>query len=86
MKEAARERMLKALPHMRFAVKEAAEQGEVHLGILAMKPDRSGKITATFQATEFFEDLALLIDAPPQTKEDDMDAAAARLVQQIRGG
>ncbi len=77
----ARDKMLKAITFMRHAVKEAAKKGEVHFGILAVNPDGSGQVVARFEAPEFFDDLAAIIDAPEQTEEDDLEASALQRLQ-----
>jgi hypothetical protein len=84
--EEARNRLLQAMPHFRFAMKEAAKKGAPHVGILSVQPDGSGGIEAKFAAPDFFNDLALVLGAPPQSKEDDMMAGATRLVQQVQSG
>jgi hypothetical protein len=81
--EEARQKMLKAITFMRHAVKDAALKGEVHFGILAVKPDGSGSVVARFEALEFFDDLAALIDAPEQTEEDDLEASALKLADEL---
>jgi len=75
----ARKKMLKAIPFMRHAVKDAAKKGAVYFGILAVNSDETGQVVARFEASEFFDDLAALIDAPDQTEEDDLAALALRL-------
>jgi hypothetical protein len=82
-KEAAIKKMKLAIGYMRHAVKVAAESGDVEIGILSVKPDGTGKIVAMFEAPEFFDDLALLIGAPEQTKEDDMKAEAAAILDGV---
>lgn len=82
-KAEAKERLLEALPHLRFAASEAQLEGTVQLGILAVKEDGTGNIKARFDAAGFFEDLALVIDAPPQTEDDIIDAKAVKLLQQL---
>lgn len=84
--EEARNRLLQAMPHFRFAMKQAALKGAAHVGILAVQPDGSGNVEAKFAAPDFFNDLALVLGAPPQSKEDDMMAGATRLVQQLGTG
>jgi len=74
------DKMLIALPYMRHAVKDAAGTGKVHIGILSVKEDGSGRVVAKFEAPEFFEDLALILDAPKQTEEDDLRASAVALL------
>ena len=81
----AREKILLALPHFRYAVKEASEKGIMKLGILSYKDDGSGRVVASFEAQEFFDDLATALGAPPRS-EDDMEAKAEKIVQGIRRG
>jgi hypothetical protein len=80
-KEKARARLLEALPYFRHAANNAKEGGKIQLGILSVKDGKSGQIVARFDADDFFDDLALILDAPPQTKNDDMRAAAEALLQ-----
>jgi hypothetical protein len=85
-KEEIREKFLTALPHFRFAMKEASRKGKAKIGVLSITEDGGGKVIASFEAEEFFDDLAILLDAPPQTKEDDLEAAAVKLVQSVKRG
>jgi len=87
MKDELRKKMLLALPHLRFASdeakKEAGEGGKVLFGILVKKTDGTGKVLATFDAGEFAEDLAILLDAPPLTEEDRADARATQFLDKM---
>jgi len=69
-----------AIGYMRHAAKDAAKDGAVEIGILSVKESGAGRVVARFEAPEFFEDLALIIGAPEQTKEDDLKAEAAQLL------
>jgi len=82
-KEEARRKMLEALPHFRHAVRQAAAEGKVMIGVLSVKDDGSGRVSARFDAPEFFEDLAALLDAPPETEDDRMQASAEELLQKM---
>jgi hypothetical protein len=68
--EEARESLLNAIPYFRHAIEEARKNGIVKLGILAEKPDGSGKLEMKFECEEFFADIALVIGAPEQTDQD----------------
>jgi hypothetical protein len=72
----AKDRLLVALPYLRDAADKARSKGAVHLGILAVQPSGSGQITMRFEADSFFEDLALVLDAPPLTQQDKTAADA----------
>lgn len=87
-REAAIDKMKKAVPFMRHAAKLAAEGGAVHIGILCVRPDGSGSVIAKFEGPEFFDDLALIVGAPEQTEEDEMAASAQELLDKLgaRGG
>lgn len=78
-----RNKMLTALPHMRFAIEEALKANptaEIKIGILAKNPDGTGKVVSTFAATEFIEDLATLLEAGPLTDDDRADARAMKFL------
>jgi hypothetical protein len=82
--EQARADLLGALPYFRNAVARARakEMGQVKLGILCENPDGSGNIEMSFECDAFFDDLASVLGAPPQTDEDNGKAAALRFMQQ----
>jgi phosphoglycolate phosphatase-like HAD superfamily hydrolase len=83
-KERAIERLLDSLPVFRHAVREAKEDGQYKLGILSAKPDGTGKVILTLDVSQFFEDIALAIDAPDMSAEDDkMEAAAAKILSRL---
>lgn len=82
-KQEATERLLQALPYFRHAVSEAQAEGKVQFGILCIKSDGSGSIKAQFDASDFFEDIALILDAPPQTEDDTLNVKADQILQQL---
>lgn len=82
-KEEAKERLLSALPHFRHAASLAKRDGKMMLGILSVNDDRTGKVISRFEADTFFDDLAAILDAPPQSEEDEMEAKAEALLQQF---
>lgn len=82
-KEEAIKKMLTALPYMRHAMAEAAKNGSPHIGILSVKPDGSGRVEAKFEAPEFFKDLAVILDAPAQTEEDNLNAGALSILDRF---
>lgn len=82
----AKTRLLAALPHLRFAMAEAAKNGRAQVGILCLKPDRTGQIVAQFDAPDFFNDLAEVLGAPPQSEDDNIEAVAERIAQGVRRG
>lgn len=62
---------------------QAKEEGKAKVGILAVQPNGSGQVKASFEADSFFDDLALVLDAPPQSEEDDTEAAAGELLDKF---
>lgn len=86
-REQAIEHLVSVMHHFRHAIEQAkitaGSTGTVGLGILAVRPDGSGRIIAQLEAPEFFEDLALVIGARPSTDEE---KAQARLTQIIDEG
>src|SRR5271154_1840659 len=82
-KETAKAKMLVAIPYMRHAIAKAAKDGRAYVGILSVNPEGGGRVVAQFDAPEFFDELALLLDAPPQTYEDDLDAEAVALLDEF---
>ena len=72
-------RLLEIIPHLRFAIQDANLTGMAKLGVISVKPDQTGRIVAQFEA-DFIEDLALVLDVPPQSDEDNADAAALKFV------
>ena len=70
-----------ALPYFRKAVKDAAAEGNVKLGILASQPDGSGRIVVSFDCEDFFKDLEIVLNMPPQTEEQDRQADARAFLQ-----
>lgn len=84
MNDEIRNKVLRVLPHLRFAQEEAkkvaGEGGRVLIGIISVKPDGAGKVLATFEAGEFIEDIAALIDAPALTEEVRQTVRAERFL------
>lgn len=82
-----RTKMLLVLPHLRFAIEEAAKKagatGSVEIGILVKNADGSGKVMASFRGVEFIEDLATLLGAGPLTEEERQDARAMKLLSEF---
>lgn len=81
-----KEKLRVALPYIRSALKdargEAGGDGVVHLGILAVRADKSGKVICQFEAGEFFHDLAVAFDLPTEnTEEEDLEADALAFLQ-----
>lgn len=80
-KEKARERLLDILPALRHAMREAKNEGEFRLGVLSVRPDNTGNIVCTLEASTFLDDIALAIDAPPvDEKDDEMEAKAMKIL------
>lgn len=79
--EQAKERMLAALPYLRHAVRQAKKTGKVQFGILSTSEEGSGRIIAKFDADEFFDDLEVILGAPPQSTEDQLKAEALEFAQ-----
>ena len=82
-KEQAIETLRAALPYFRKAVADAKKQGIVQLGVMATNPDGSGQVVMRFDSEDFFEDLALVLDAGPQTDEDNKKAGALAFLQRL---
>lgn len=87
-KKEIREKIRQVLPYFRYAMKEAAQEasgdGHVMFGVLAYKPDGSGRVVASFRASEFFDDLAEVLDLPKEnTDEEDLDAQAVQLLNKL---
>lgn len=80
-KETAAKDLRVALPYLRFAIKKASENGTAKLGILCEKEDGSGKVECKFD-TSILDAVALVIDLPPQTDEDDNAARARAFLDQ----
>ena len=57
-------RMSIVLQHIQAAVSEARAEGAAGLAVIMEKPDGSGRLTAQFEAEEFFADLAKLAAVP----------------------
>ena len=89
MKEEMRAKMLEALKHMRHAATQAKEEagpdGKVQVGILSLPTKGPGRIVAHFDAPEFFEELSVLLDAPPLTEDDIMVCKAFEIVSMFGG-
>jgi hypothetical protein len=81
-KEEARKKILSIMAHLRHAGERAKEEGELHLGILAIKPGGGGRVVVQVAASEFMDDLALALDAPPDTEEEKLDAQAVAFLDQ----
>jgi len=83
-REEAIDAMKSVIHHFRHSMEEAKSaagpDGTVGFGILAVHKDGSGVLISRFDAPEFFEDLALIIGAPPSTAEDKMDAIATQFM------
>jgi hypothetical protein len=70
---------------MKLAVKEAGVGGAVEIGLLAIPADnQGGRVVARFNAGEFWEDLAAVIDAPDESEETQSEAQAQHIVDTIR--
>lgn len=57
-------RLSLALPHIRAAADKARDESAVGLAVIMEKPDGSGRLTARFEADEFFADLVTLAAVP----------------------
>jgi hypothetical protein len=83
-REAARQRILQVIPHLRYSIKEAEKhfsgEGKVEIGILAVAHDGYGKVISRFSANEFLEDLATVVCAGPQTKDNELEARARQII------
>jgi hypothetical protein len=84
--EEAKETLVSALPYFRKAVADARtsdSEGTVKMAIVHKYADGTGKVGMTFDCDEFFDDLALVLGAGPQTEEDDLKAEARKFVQKF---
>jgi hypothetical protein len=85
-KEEIKEKLLKALPYFRYAIKQARDEAPadhtVGLAVVYYGPS-GGKVTARFPAAEFFEDIAVLLDAPEFTQADEDNAKALAFLSQL---
>lgn len=79
--EEAKKSLQIVLPYFRKAVADANKNGVVKLGILCEHPDGTGNVEMRFDCAEFFADLALVLDVPPQSADDDMNATALQFLQ-----
>jgi hypothetical protein len=61
----------------------AGDTGTVGLAIVALQPDGSGEVVARLEAPEFFEDVALAIDAGPSTEEDLQEARVRQFLDKL---
>lgn len=85
LREAARQRLLTALPYFRNAVADALKEGPAKLAVITQIPNGEGgttpKAVMAFDGAEFFEDLAVVLGAAPHTEEDDFKARALQFLQ-----
>ena len=79
----AKNRLLLAVPYFRAAMKDAKAKGRTEVAILAAMSDGGKSIEMACDATELFDDIALVIGAPAQTKNDDMQAKAVGFLQRF---
>ena len=79
--EDAKNRIIEGLKYFRHMLSEAKKKGKVEFGIIAVNEDGSGNIEARFDCEEFFNDIAIAVNAPKQTEKDDLQAKAARFLQ-----
>jgi hypothetical protein len=77
-KEAAKEKLRGALKYFRLAMKGAEAIGKPMLYLTGERPDKSGQRIMSLPCDEFFADLELVIDAVPDTMEDQTDAKVAQ--------
>lgn len=72
------------LPHIQVAVSKARAEGEAGLAVTMVTPDGSGRLTAQFEAENFFADLATVSDAALCAAARERDATIAKLEAAIR--
>jgi len=82
--QAARERLIEALPLIELAIYMAKAQnreGTIGLAITCTQPDGTGQITATFEAESFIQDILTIMGFMDMTdlvlKADPLDPADA---------
>jgi hypothetical protein len=76
--EEAAARMIIVLPHIQAAADRARTERPAGLGVIAMRPEGGGRVTAQFEAETFFADLAILAAAPALIEENKRLARLAR--------
>lgn len=85
MSETAKEKMLQVIPFLRDAMKQAREEGEPMLGILAVNPSGGGKVVCRFRADEFVDDLCEVLGVPKENTEgEQLKVAAEKIVQMVK--
>jgi len=80
-KEEIKAKIRSVMKHFRLALKEAEQHGTPMLLLAGQKPDGSGQRVMSLPVGEFFADLAILVDAEPDSMEDEMRAKAAHFMQ-----
>jgi homoaconitase/3-isopropylmalate dehydratase large subunit len=80
--EEAKQTLLGALPYLRHGIAEAKKEGVPKIGILATKPDSSGRVVVEFMVEEFISDLEIVLKAPQQTDEDTANAKAVQFLNE----
>lgn len=78
----AKNRLLTGINYLRVAVENAEKKGTPKLAVLAEKPDGGKSIEVEFLATDFFADLAVVLDAPAITDRNRLAAKALKFVQE----
>jgi hypothetical protein len=71
-----RARLLEIVKYLRYAERDGASQGSLKLGVLAVKPGGGGQIICELDMGPFVTDLATVLDAPDETKDDAENASA----------
>lgn len=87
--ETIKQKFREAMPHFRLGLKDAKAEagpgGTAGLAVVAIPKAGNGRILATFEADEFFEDIAYLCGIGPDTEEDELEAQAQKIVDQFPG-
>jgi hypothetical protein len=85
LEEHIKQKMRSVMKHFNLAINDAiAEGGTPTLSINSENEDGSGKRIMSFNCVEFFADLAILVDAEPDTEEDKIEAKAQAFVSKFK--
>jgi len=77
-------RLKDVTPHLRHALRLAKQAGgHVQIGFLSVHPNGTGQIVCRFDADEFVEDLAAVLDMGPEMDEQRTATTAKELADRI---
>lgn len=78
----AKAKLLAALPYLRHGIAEANKEGTAQIGIISTHPNGAWRVVLEFVVDEFISDLEVVLNAPPQTAEDEAQAKAVKFLDQ----